>query len=188
MKKVLIFAPYGVEPMELVCAADILRRAGANVQIAAVGVKGLEVDGGHGVKFIADVMFDAVKSETFDMVVVPGGMGGEHNLGTNKEAVEFIRRHNSEGKLIGGICAAVGFVLGEGCKILKDKNACGYPGLDMGISESGGHIKTTPVTRDGNIITSRGPGTSILFGLTLVEALFSKEKSDEVAKGAIYNQ
>lgn len=188
MPKVLILAATGFEPMELVNPTDLLRRAGADVKVAAVGTPGLQVDAAHGVKILADVQFDAVKNETFDLVVAPGGMPGTKNLAGNHDVVEFIKRHNTAGKWVGAICAAPGFVLAEACGILKGKHACGYPGCDNGIAETGGHLETKAVTVDGNIITSRGPGTSILFGLALIEHLISKEKSDEVAKGAIFNQ
>lgn len=36
------------------------------------------------------------------------------------------------------------------------------------------------VVQDGNVITSRGPGTTMEFGIALVERLFRKEKADEV--------
>lgn len=34
---------------------------------------------------------------------------------------------------------------------------------------------------DGNVITSRGPGTAIEFALALVKALFGTDKAAEVA-------
>lgn len=34
---------------------------------------------------------------------------------------------------------------------------------------------------DGRIVTSRGPGTTIEFSITLVEQLYGKEKADEVS-------
>lgn len=36
------------------------------------------------------------------------------------------------------------------------------------------------VEHDENLITSRGPGTTMEFGLVLVECLFGKEKANEV--------
>ena len=38
------------------------------------------------------------------------------------------------------------------------------------------------VVRDGAILTSRGAGTAVDFGLALVQALFGAEKSSEVAE------
>ncbi len=41
---------------------------------------------------------------------------------------------------------------------------------------------------DGKIITSRGPGTSLEFALSLVHQLYSKEKADEVAGPMVISQ
>lgn len=45
--------------------------------------------------------------------------------------------------------------------------------------------KQDKVVVDGNIITSRGPGTAFDFALLLVEKLVDKEKSAEVAKAML---
>ena len=37
------------------------------------------------------------------------------------------------------------------------------------------------VVVDGNLITSRGPGTAFEFALTIVEMLYDKGKAEEVA-------
>ena len=43
-----------------------------------------------------------------------------------------------------------------------------------------------PVIRDGNIITARGAGAGIDFGLALLEALKGKEIADKVKNGIYY--
>ena len=37
------------------------------------------------------------------------------------------------------------------------------------------------VQQDGNVVTSRGPGTTMEFSVALVEQLYGKEKADEVS-------
>ena len=51
---------------------------------------------------------------------------------------------------------------------------------------SGAVLVKAPVVQDGNIITSRGMGTAIEFGLKLVEVLTDKAKADEIAQSIIY--
>ncbi len=41
------------------------------------------------------------------------------------------------------------------------------------------------VVVDGNVITSRGPGTSLEFSLRLVEELYGKEKAQELQKAML---
>jgi 4-methyl-5(b-hydroxyethyl)-thiazole monophosphate biosynthesis len=41
------------------------------------------------------------------------------------------------------------------------------------------------VVVDGNIITSRAPGTAMEFALTLVEILFGKDRVDTVNQGVM---
>lgn len=41
------------------------------------------------------------------------------------------------------------------------------------------------VVVDGNLITSRGPGTAIEFSLGIVEKFFGREKAVEIAKAML---
>lgn len=46
----------------------------------------------------------------------------------------------------------------------------------------------TRVVVDGKVVTSRGPGTSLEFALSLVKQLFGKQKADEVAGPMVISQ
>jgi protein DJ-1 len=43
------------------------------------------------------------------------------------------------------------------------------------------------VVQDGQLITSRGPGTAYDFGLKIAENLVGAEKTEEVAKAMLWN-
>lgn len=57
--------------------------------------------------------------------------------------------------------------------------------MKSAMEEGNYKYKEDDVVVDGNVITSRGPGTAFLFALKLVEILASKEKASEVAKGML---
>lgn len=66
------------------------------------------------------------------------------------------------------------------------KQITSYPSVESKLTEGDAYIyKHDDVVVDGNIITSRGPGTSFKFALTIVEKLVGKEKASEVAKGML---
>lgn len=44
------------------------------------------------------------------------------------------------------------------------------------------------VVVDGNLITSRGPGTTMEFALAIVEKLFGRQKALELAKGLVFTK
>jgi putative intracellular protease/amidase len=46
---------------------------------------------------------------------------------------------------------------------------------------SGREVSSDPVVVNGRVITSRGPGTAMLFALTLIERLQGKAAADAVA-------
>lgn len=68
------------------------------------------------------------------------------------------------------------------------KSITSYPSVELQLTEGGKYVyKQDKVVVDGNIITSRGPGTSFDFALKLVDLLNGKEKASEVAKAMLLN-
>ena len=90
---------------------------------------------------------------------------------------------NSEGKVIAAICASPAVVLAP-TGILKNRSAACYPGMESGFGNDVA-VKEDAVVADGNIITSRGPGTAISFSLTVVEKLLGKEEADKLKKALL---
>ncbi|MFN2168607.1 MAG: DJ-1/PfpI family protein, partial [Anaerolineae bacterium] len=77
-KKVLVPIADGVEEIEAVCIIDVLRRAGAEVTVAAVGE--LAVTASRGVKLVADAAIDDCKDTVYDLIALPGGLPGADHL------------------------------------------------------------------------------------------------------------
>lgn len=59
--------------------------------------------------------------------------------------------------------------------------ATGYPVFMEKLKATCATAVESRVQIDGRIVTSRGPGTTIEFSITLIELLYGKEKADEVS-------
>ena len=77
---------------------------------------------------------------------------------------------------ISAICAAPSILGKKG--ILKGRKATCYPGFDKYLE--GADYTAGAVEKDGNIITARGAGVAVQFGLKLVETMCSKELADKI--------
>lgn len=167
----------GFEEIEALTAADVLRRAGAEVKLVSVSDK-LEVTGAHGIKVAADITFDEARYELCEMIVLPGGMPGTTNLMKHEGLMQEIRRADERGRWVCAICAAPMVLAAAG--LLEGRNATIYPGMEEYLT--GANPTEGKVVRDGNIITSQAPGTAMKFAITLVEALFGKDKAERIEK------
>lgn len=175
MKKAVMLFAEGFEEVEALMTVDILMRGGVDVKLASI-TEEMEVSGSHGIRIGMDVTMDQVDFEEQDAVLIPGGMPGTLNLGNNPEVTGVLTKMNETGKIVGAICAAPS-VLGQ-CGILKEKKATCYPGFEDKLT--GAEFINEKVVVDGNVVTSRGLGTSMEFGFALLELLVSKEKAEEV--------
>lgn len=174
---IYVFLADGFEEIEGITVTDVLRRAGAEVKTVSV-TESLTVKGAHGIKVQADMTFDEADDAACEMLVLPGGMPGTTNLLAHKGLVQKIRVLYERGKWVCAICAAPMVLTAAG--ILEGKNATIYPGMENYIE--GANPAEGAVVRDGNIITSKAPGTAMKFALSLVEALYGKEKAERLEK------
>lgn len=180
VKKALVILADGFEEIEAVSCIDILRRAGIAVTLA--GLNDIKITGSRKIILLADKKLTEL-TEEFDVCVLPGGSTGAENLSHSEKVNFIIKQMNKEGGLIAAICASPAIVLAP-LGILDNKSAACFPGMQEYFNKSTTY-KNSPVVIDGNIITSQGPGTSLLFALTIVEKLCGKEISDKVKKTAL---
>jgi 4-methyl-5(b-hydroxyethyl)-thiazole monophosphate biosynthesis len=176
-KKVLVPIADGTEEIEAVCIIDVLRRAGAAVTVASVGE--LQVTASRGVKLVADQLIDECMDETYDLVVLPGGMPGAEHLRDSKELERILKDQRDKGRLYGAICAAPAVVL-KHHGLLNQRQATCHPSFVSHLENI--DMVDARVVVDGTCVTSRGPGTALEFALKLVELLYGEDKAKEVAK------
>ena len=167
MPRVLLPLAEGFEEIEAVTVIDLLRRAGIEVNSASLGSR--RVTGSHGIAVEADITLDSARVDDYDMIVLPGGMPGADHLKKDERVVALLRDFAAQGRYTAAICAAPAVLAHAG--LLVDRAATSYPGfLDEG-SAPGIRLRTEAVVADGNVVTSRGAGTAMDFGLALVELL-----------------
>ena len=180
MKKILVPLAKGLEEIEAISIIDILRRG--DIEVVTVGLDSVEILGSHNIKIIADTMLEKVSADSFDGIVLPGGMPGSLSLKKNAKILSIIQKYNQEGKLVGAICAAP-MVLEE-AGILDDRMFTIHPATIPNITLK---PENQQVVEDGNIITGQASGAATLFGLTLVKYLQNHDKTLSVNKGMLYN-
>lgn len=182
MRSVFVLLAEGFEEIEAVTIVDVLRRAGIETVMVAIG-DSLTVTGGHGLAVKADRLFKDTDFNEGSMIVLPGGAVGCTNLEAHSGLAEVIREYYTGGKFIAAICAAPGVLGGIG--LLEGKKATCYPGFEERLR--GAAVTSFSVIRDGNIVTATGPATAIPFALKLVEMLTGEETALRVANQLLYN-
>ena len=163
---IYMFLADGFEEVEALCPLDVLRRAG--LEVTTVGIGKDTITGSHGITIQADIPDVLYRDSSPDMIILPGGMPGSTNLDESKTVDAALRAGARKGAFLCAICAAP-MVLGKR-GYLEGKRAICYPGFEeylKGAEVNGGDT----VVRDGNIITAKGMGVALDFGLELVRAL-----------------
>jgi 4-methyl-5(b-hydroxyethyl)-thiazole monophosphate biosynthesis len=176
MKRVLLLLMEGFEEMEAVVPVDVLRRAGVEVVMASMG-SGIEVTGRCGVTVHADTVLGEMTGEGFDLLVIPGGPAVKA-MRVDGRARALAAAFVGRGKPVGAICAAPLVLADAG--LLEGRRFTAHASVWRELSGVRGKEK---VVEDGLVVTSRGAGTALEFGLALVERLCGVEKADEVREG-----
>lgn len=182
MKSVAVFLAEGFEETEALATVDVLRRAG--IQCDTVSIKDEFVKSAHNVIVKADkIIGDDI--ENYDMVVCPGGLPGAEYLSKNDKVINVIRKFNKmENKYIAAICASPAMVL-SAAGIEENRYITSYPGKEFRNLLNKANYVEDLVAVDGNLITSRGPATTLLFAYKLVDILGGD--SNNLKEGMLWN-
>lgn len=172
--KAVVFFGEGFEEVEALAVVDILRRG--EVEVIMAGISGREVTSSRKVIIKMDATVEEIAYDTVDMLIVPGGVPGVHNIYNSEVVKEKLKHFKVSGKWLAAICAGPG-VLGK-CELLHGHQAVCYPGFEHELK--GAEVVTDRVVVSGKMITSIGAGASFEFALKLLEVLKGKEMSKKI--------
>lgn len=189
MKGVYIFLADGFEDMEALGTRDILLRGGVDVKTVSI-TEDLQVCSSHGLKVTADLSrsdffgsLNRVKTGKSDMMIFPGGMPGSKHLAEDKELMELMKRHYVLGGSVAAICAAPGLVASQLSPLFGLSFTC-YEGFQQPLLEKGAIYRPQEsAVVSGRLITGRGAGHAVPFGLSLVRFLKGAEAATRVQEG-----
>ena len=153
---IYVFLANGFEEVEALAPVDMLRRAKQEVTTV------LQIGG------------------DMDMIVLPGGMPGTLNEEASPVVQAAIDYCVANDRWLGAICAAPSILGHKG--VLNGKTATCYTGFEKELT--GAEIGSDGVIRDGKIITARGAGVAVDFGLELVGAVCGRETQQQI-RGSI---
>ncbi len=171
-KRVLCLLADGFEEIEFAAPVDLLRRAGVEVLVAALN--GTGANGRSGIRVTADATLGQLSHDDFDLLLIPGGPAVAE-LRRDGRAASLALAFAAAGKMVAAICAAP-LVLHD-ARLLDGRMFCAHHSV---VDQLPSALKQR-VAEDGNLITSRGAGTAIDFGLALVARLTDEATAGKIA-------
>lgn len=181
MSKIAVFLAEGFEEIEALTVVDLCRRV--NLDIVMISIKEeLTVTGSHGICVQADNYFEEVVFEELDMIVLPGGMPGTVHLEAHNGLMEKVEEFYREGRYVAAICAAPSILGHRG--ILAGREACCYPGWEKHLKDA--IYSKGKIAISEHVITSKGMGTAMDFGLAIIATLCGAESAKQLAAAVVY--
>jgi len=181
MSRVLVPLAQGCEELEAITITDLLVRAG--VDVVTAGLDHQPVLASRGTTIVPDTTLAEVADDDFDMIVLPGGLPGADHLRDDDTLRGMLVAHAAAGRYVGAICAAPKAL--EKAGLLNQRTATSFPGVLDALDNDTINISAAAIEQDGNIITSRGPGTAMDFTLKLVELLEGTEVMQKVNESLV---
>ncbi len=180
--RVLVPLARGFEETEAFAVVDVLRRA--DILVVTAALEEGPVESAHAVKVLPDALLADVADEAFDAVVLPGGLEGTDNLARSEVLSQVLERITAEGRITAAICAAPTVLEQQG--YLEGRRATCH--FSKASELKSGSFVEEAVVEDGTVMTSRGVGTALAFGLALVERLVDASTADKIAASIHYER
>ena len=165
---IYVFLANGFEEIEALAPVDILRRAELEVKIVGVGGK-----------TITDIEEKDVTTDDMELMILPGGMPGTLNLEKSPIVTTCAEYCAKNDIYLAAICAAPSVLGHRG--LLNGKEAICFPGFEGELK--GATISEKPVCVDGKIVTAKGMGVAVQFGLTLAGLMVGKDVEKKIHDG-----
>lgn len=173
----------GFDEIEALATVDVMRRGGIETYTVSMTDDRL-VKGATGNLVVADMSITDLNPEFIDWLIFPGAGKGQVAVNPDRHLQKIITDHWNNGGNIAAICAAPALILGP-LGIIKGIEATGYPFLKDDFEKHGGIYSGSPIVANGHLITSKGPGTTLEFALTIVRKAKGKETETALREGML---
>lgn len=181
-KRVAMLVENGFEQVELTEPRKALVDAGAEAHVVSP-VKGAVKGWNHtdwGEQVPVDVPLDQADPESYDALVLPGGVMNPDKLRMNKRAVEFVKSFFESGKPVAAICHAPWTLIDAG--VVSGRTITSYPSLAADLRNAGANWVDKEVVVDEGLVSSRKPDDLPAFTRKMVEE-FAEGRHEGQASG-----
>jgi protease I len=170
-KKVALLVADGFEQIELTSPRQALHDAGAVAHIVSPNDK--EVRGWlhteWGDTFGVDVTLGEANADSYDALVLPGGVMNQDNLRKDKRAVAFVRKFFEAGKPVAAICHGPWTLIEAG--VVKGRRMTSYRSIKTDLKNAGADWVDKACVVDNGLVTSRHPDDLEAFNAKVVEEI-----------------
>lgn len=119
----------------------------------------------------------------FDMVVLPGGAAASDAYTSSTLVGQVLKAQENGERYIAAIEAAPLALSAH--KIYSGKSVTGLPALKDRLSGNFKYVDNKDIFEDGKLITGKGPGQAIKFGLKCSEALIGFDRTRQISYGML---
>jgi protease I len=184
--RVAILVDNGFERVEFTEPREALHEAGAETK--TISPQANEVRAWEtkewGDAYPVEETLDRARPESFDALVLPGGVMNPDHLRMNPKAVSFVKAFVDSGKPIAAICHGPWTLVEAGA--VRGKKITSWPSLKTDLKNAGADWTDKEVIVDGNLVSSREPDDIPAFNREMIK-LFAQQyaqKGDGKARTA----
>ena len=181
MNGVYLFLADGFEDMEAIATRDVLLRGGVDVQTVSITDEPF-VTSSHGITVSVDMTRDEFDELEPEAMIFPGGMPGSKNLASDRALMALMRRCYAQDGLVAAICAAPGLVLSQLDDVSGKRFTC-FEGFQDPMIAKGAVFTPESAVVDGRLVTGRGAGHAVNFGLAILGCLKDEATVAKVKAG-----
>ncbi len=170
-KKVAIITENGFEEVELTSPLKVLKEAGAEVSIVSPQKDKVKAwDHDHwSIELPVDINIDAADPDSFDALVVPGGVLNPDTMRLNQKCVDFAKWFLEAGKPVAAICHGPQLLIETG--LLRGRTMTSYSSIKTDLVNAGVNWEDKEVVVDKGLVTSRSPKDLDAFNRKMVEEI-----------------
>ncbi|WMJ74451.1 type 1 glutamine amidotransferase domain-containing protein [Cytophagaceae bacterium ABcell3] len=183
-KNVAVLVLDGFEEIELTDPVQVLVEAGAKVFIISEGFKVKAWNKGFWSKeYAVDIQLDDANPETFNALLLPGGVMNPDKLRMNQKAVDFVKYFVQNKMPIGAICHGPWTLIETG--LMKGRKLTSYPSIKTDLINAGANWTDAEVVVDQGLVTSRKPADLKAFNNKILEEFAEGPHIRDVERGPI---